>query len=70
MAAFGPGLWIATMTCFFSGADTFRTLSWQAGMATYRKLSLGNRFLVLALAVIAALLYLVLRGREGTKPTH
>jgi hypothetical protein len=67
MAVFGPGLWIATMTCFFSGADPLRTLSWQAGMATHRKLPFGNRLLVLVLALVAAVLYWAVRARAGGK---
>jgi hypothetical protein len=67
MAVFGPGLWTATMTCFFSGADALRTPSWQAGMATHRKLPFGNRLLVLVLALAAAVLYWVVRARAGSK---
>lgn len=69
MAVFGPGLWTATMTCFFSGADALRTLFWQAGMATQRKLPFGNRLLVLALALAAAVLYWLVRDRDGAEPT-
>lgn len=67
MAVFGPGLWTATMTCFFSGAAALRTPSWQAGMATHRKLPFGNRLQVLVLALIAAVLYSALRARVGGK---
>ena len=41
----------------------------QAGMLPYRKLPFGNRLLVLVLAVVAAVVYLLVRGREGSKPT-
>jgi hypothetical protein len=67
MAVFGPGLWIATMTCSFSGTGTSRKPHRQTGMAASRKLPFGNRLLVLLLALAAALVFLLVRARSGSR---
>jgi hypothetical protein len=40
----------------------------QAGMRPHRKLPFGNRLLVLLLALAAALVFLLIRARSGTRP--
>jgi hypothetical protein len=68
MAVFGPGLWIATMTCSFSGTGTSRNPHRKTGMAASRKLPFGNRLLVLLLALAAALVLLWVRARGESRP--